>query len=82
MTGVDNLQEPNRATMNTERIIRKPELLRIIGLSDCTVWRMEKEGRFPLRIRLGGNSTGWLLSEVEAWIAARAAERPKSVSND
>jgi len=58
-----------------ERIIRKPELLNMIGLSDPTVWRMEKDGKFPKRLRLGGNSCGWLISEINTWLADRAAAR-------
>ena len=58
-----------------ERIIRKPELLSIIGLSDPTIWRMEKDGKFPKRLRLGGNSCGWLESEVDGWLQEKAAER-------
>ena len=58
-----------------QRIIRKPELLNILGLSDPTVYRMEKAGRFPKRLRLGGNSCGWLQSEVDGWISERAAAR-------
>jgi prophage regulatory protein len=30
---------------------------------------------FPRHLRLGPNSIGWLKSEVEAWLSARAAER-------
>lgn len=59
----------------TERILRKKELLAMLGLSDPTVYRMEKTGRFPKRLRLGGNSCGWLQSEIDGWIAARAAAR-------
>ena len=59
----------------TERVIRKPELLATIGLSDPTIWRMEKQGKFPKRLRLGGNSCGWLLSEVMQWMEQRAADR-------
>lgn len=59
----------------TQRIIRKPELLNMLGLSDPTVYRLEKAGRFPKRLRLGGNSCGWLASEVDGWIAERATER-------
>jgi len=58
------------------RVIRKPELLGMIGLSDATVWRLERAGRFPGRIALGGNSIGWLYSEIEAWLEAKAAARP------
>ncbi|NTU73249.1 AlpA family transcriptional regulator [Candidatus Roizmanbacteria bacterium] len=58
-----------------QRIIRKPELLNMIGLSDPTVWRMEKDGKFPKRLRLGGNSCGWLESEINGWLAERASAR-------
>lgn len=58
-----------------ERVIRKPELQQIVGLSDVTIYRMEKAGRFPRRIQLGGNSVGWLASEIKGWLGERAAER-------
>ena len=58
-----------------ERVIRKPELMNRIGLSDASVWRMERKGMFPRRIRLGGNSVGWFESEINRWFAQKAAER-------
>jgi prophage regulatory protein len=59
----------------TDRIIRKPELLARIGLSDPTIWRMERDGKFPRRLRLGGNSCGWLQSEVDIWLQRLAEAR-------
>lgn len=61
--------------VHEERIVRKSELFATIGLSDASVWRMEKLGKFPKRLKLGGNSVGWLKSEIDSWISARAAER-------
>ena len=62
--------------MNTsEGIVRKPELLNFLKLSDATVWRLERAGRFPKRINLGANSVGWLRSEVQQWVQERADER-------
>lgn len=58
-----------------EKIIRKPEVLGRVNLSDPTVWRMEKKGTFPKRIRLGGNSVGWFESEIDEWMIQKAAER-------
>ena len=57
------------------RIIRKPELFSKVGLSDATIWREEKAGRFPKRIRLGGQSVGWFSDEIEGWFQAKATER-------
>lgn len=62
-------------TTHRPRIIRKPELLSIVGLSDATIWRQERDGRFPRRIRLGGNSVGWIESEVADWLAERMEAR-------
>ncbi len=58
-----------------DRVARKPEVFRITGMSDTTIWRMEQEGKFPKRLRLGGSACGWLLSEVSAWLQQRASER-------
>ena len=58
-----------------QRIMRKPEIRYITGLSDITVWRMERDGKFPKRVRLGGNSCGWLAGEVNTWLAQRVEAR-------
>lgn len=57
------------------RIIRKVELFATIGLSDASIWRMERAGLFPRRIKLGGNSVGWLSNEIADWLEKKAAER-------
>jgi prophage regulatory protein len=55
----------------TIRVVRRRELLRLIGLSCSTQWRLEKAGQFPARVRLGKGSVGWRLAEVEAWVSNR-----------
>ena len=58
-----------------DRILRKPETQYRVGLSDPTIYRLERAGKFPKRIQLGGNSIGWFESEITAWLAAKAAAR-------
>jgi hypothetical protein len=36
--------------------------------------RLERQGRFPRRVRWGVRTVRWRLAEVEAWLAAREAE--------
>ena len=36
-----------------------------------TLWRWEREGSFPGRIRLSNHSVGWRRSDIEAWLATR-----------
>ncbi len=57
------------------RVLRKKEVANRVGYSAMHIWRMEREGRFPRRLQLGPNAVGWLESEVDDWISARAAER-------
>ena len=52
-------------------VIRFPALRQLTGLSRSTVDRLERALDFPRRVRLGPNSDGWRLDEVQAWIAAR-----------
>jgi prophage regulatory protein len=54
-----------------ERIIREPECWRRTGLSRSTRWRLERKGKFPKRRQLSPGCSGWLASEIAAWIAAR-----------
>ncbi len=64
----------------SQRIIRKPELFNKIPLSDATIWRREKTGDFPKRIKLGGNSVGWFENEVDDWLAKKALERTEGAA--
>ena len=54
------------------RIISKKMLLEIVPFSAQHILRMEKQGRFPRRIRLGARRVGWRLTDIEAWINERA----------
>jgi len=54
-----------------DRFLRKPEVLEVTGLSEATIWRMEKAGTFPRRRRCGPNSIAYLASEISAWLESR-----------
>ncbi len=51
--------------------VRWPAVQEVAALSRVTVWRMEREGKFPRRRQLSANSVGWLKSEVDAWVDSR-----------
>ena len=53
------------------RIVRRTEVKNLTGLSPSSIERLENRGEFPRRRRLGPNSVGWLLPEVEDWITSR-----------
>jgi prophage regulatory protein len=53
------------------QLLRVREVVKITGLSRMTIYRLEKEGEFPSRRRLGKNSIAWIDHEVSTWIAQR-----------
>jgi predicted DNA-binding transcriptional regulator AlpA len=59
-------------------ILRTTEVIRLTGLSRTTLWRFERSGRFPARLRLGTNCVGWLEDEVLGWIQSR----PSGLANN
>jgi prophage regulatory protein len=46
-----------------------------IGWTRQHLGRLERRNQFPKRVRLGPNSIAWREDEIEAWLAARVAER-------
>lgn len=67
------IKEPEvvRLIKITGEVIRRKELCQITGLSMTTLWRQEREGYFPARIRLTNHSVGWRRSDIEAWLSTR-----------
>ena len=53
------------------KIIRIKEVIDRTGLSRTTIWRLEKSGRFPGRIKLSARSVGWFECQVDEWIRDR-----------
>ncbi|WP_079437392.1 AlpA family transcriptional regulator [Zoogloea sp. LCSB751] len=56
-------------------ILRRREVEARTGLGCSTIYDGIKAGTFPAPIQLGSKSVGWIQSEIDAWLAARIAER-------
>jgi len=54
------------------RIIRLREVKRLTGLHESTIYRKEKAGLFPQRVRLGPNSIGFFEDEIADYNAQLA----------
>ena len=63
------------AKHESDRIMDRHERRRLVPYSDNHVLRLERAGLFPVRVKLGSNRVGWLLSEILAWIDRRKADR-------
>jgi prophage regulatory protein len=57
------------------RILRWPEVVAMTGRGRTAIAEDIKAGLFPAPVPLGGTAVGFLVTEVEDWVAARVAER-------
>lgn len=69
------------------RIMRLPAVLAVVPITRATLLRYVAAGQFPRPIRLGGTKAkaraiGWISTEVDAWIAARQAERDAAKTHE
>ena len=55
-------------------VLRKKQVLAMVGLSASTIYNLQKAGRFPQPIRLSERAAGWLGEDIENWVAAKVAE--------
>jgi prophage regulatory protein len=63
-----------------DAILKLGAVSEITGVPASSVYRKVQRGEFPAPVKLGETASGWLLSEVEAWIAKRREERDKELA--
>lgn len=56
-------------------IIKLPRVKGLTSLSRSAIYAKVANGEFPRPIKLGERAVGWIESEINDWITARAAER-------
>ncbi len=61
--------------LSTQRLIRLRTVREKTGLAKSTIYAFVQQDRFPRPVKLGDRSSGWVESEVDAWIASRLAAR-------
>ena len=55
----------------SERLLRRREVEEIAGLSRASIYRLMKDGGFPLSIRVSKTAVRWKESDIYAWIQSR-----------
>lgn len=53
------------------KLIRRPEVEALTGLSRSTIYDWMKRGEFPQPVKLGARLVAWRESDVTAWLEAR-----------
>lgn len=63
-----------------QNIIRLPKVIQKTGLSRSTIYSLEGKGEFPSKVKLSPRAMGFIESEVDAWLSAKAAARHSSIN--
>lgn len=74
---VTSKTNPPLQTIPGDCVLRFAEVRQKTGLCRAHVHALAAQNRFPKPLKLvpDGRASGWLLSEINAWISERAAER-------
>jgi len=67
----ENSSQPNAVAAAGDRLLPRRELRAIVPVSDMTIWRWERDNRFPRHLSIHGRNY-WLLSEVQDWLERQA----------
>lgn len=62
-------------TIQTQQVVRLPAVMDMVGMSKGSIYNFIKAGTFPAPIKLGPKASGWLVSDVQNWIAERVSAR-------
>lgn len=54
-----------------ENLLRRDEVLKRVGISETTLYRWMKEGRFPQPVQLGPRAVAWPESDLREWQEGR-----------
>lgn len=60
------------------QLLRLPAVKARIGLCRSTIYGKVADGTFPAPVSLGPRAVGWDARAVDAWIASRLAQGPKT----
>ena len=64
------------------KVLKVKEVAEEINVSVPQVYKLVSIGRFPKPIKLGERGSGWLITEIDAWLQSRVDARDEEVAND
>jgi prophage regulatory protein len=73
------LQLATQTSPDRRNLLSMKDVSGWVNFSTQHIYRLMALGRFPRPLKLGVRRVGFLESEIEAWIAERAAERDASL---
>ena len=76
----------NRGTIHLwsvmSKILKVKEVAEELNVSVQQIYKLVSKGKFPKPIKLGERGSGWLTSEIDAWLQSRVDVRDEDSKND
>ena len=63
--------KPGDSHSDGDRLLRRPEVLAMTGLSKAMLYALIEQELFPRPVRIGRRAVAWWRSEVLAWMESR-----------
>ena len=54
-----------------DRLLRRREVEELTGLSRASIYRLMRDGRFPLPVKVSATAVRWKASDITVWIQSR-----------
>lgn len=55
------------------RILRLAQVREITGLGKTTLYELQSQGAFPMRVKITDHCVGWVEQDVQTWLERRVA---------
>ena len=68
--------------MTVARLLRRPEVENLTGLSRACIYEKMDAGDFPHPVKIGVRAVAWVESEIGDWQRQRIAERDNAETFD
>lgn len=64
------------------RFLTMKQVCELTGYTSQHIYRLERQGKFPARFRIGANRVGYKLETIEKWFAQRPIVIPPDLHDD
>ncbi|NDE90126.1 MAG: AlpA family phage regulatory protein [Alphaproteobacteria bacterium] len=65
---------------SVQKLLSRKQLKEIIPYSTMQIYRLEKAGEFPKRVKIGKQRVAWLEADVQKWIESKLMGAENGVS--
>lgn len=68
-------ETPSLRPTSPNDLIRREEVIKMVGLSRSTIYTLMKNSEFPLSIKLSERSVAWRRGDIQSWINYKIAPK-------